>query len=207
MSNAKTPSIKGLASHLHTDETLLATVPAIWDGGSSRRSTPCDVIVTNQRLIGYYSVSIPRERLFLEDLPLSTITAVSLRQKSFAPIFRELQVNSSEGTVYIRAPRQKIETLYNELRSAIERYAPSTRLDDATTETSTQVSTSYGRQEIKAPFESSPLAITLLFVGGIALEIFGTLVWASQGSAAGLPLCIAGFVAVIMSFVVRRQRT
>src|SRR5579862_8892042 len=65
----------------------------------------------------------------------------------------------------------------------------------------------YGRQEIKAPFERSSLAITLLFVGGLVLEVFGGILWSvTQSASAGLPLFVAGFVAVIMAIIVRRQQ-
>ncbi len=184
----------------------MLTIPAIWDGGQGQRSMPCDVILTNQRLIGYVFVTFPRERLFLEALTLSTITNISLRQKRFEPIFRELLVNDGEHKVYIRAPRQKIEALYTALHSTIE---DSTSITAATFERSTTDSPApiYGRQDIRASFDNSPLAILLLFVGGLILEITGGSFWAmTQSSQIGLPLCIAGFVSVIIAIMVRRQR-
>src|SRR5438045_2387563 len=117
---------KGLRDHLQADEYPLLAIPAIWDAGKAQHSTACDIIITNQRLIGYYFVGFPRERLFFDALALSNITTVILRQKSFEPVFRELLVSDNQRTVYIRAPRQKIESLYSELRAALAEYAPGT---------------------------------------------------------------------------------
>src|SRR5690348_9063486 len=124
--------LKGLRNNLQTDEQPLFSVPAIWDGGQGQHSTPCDIVVTNQRVFGYYYVSFPRERLFLDALPLKSIRAVSLRQKSFEPLFRELLVSNSQRRIYIRAPRQKIESLNEALRSAIEQYADGGKLPPTT---------------------------------------------------------------------------
>src|SRR5713226_6932868 len=110
---------KVLRQHLLAGEAPLFTVPAIWDGGQASHSTACDVIVTNQRIFGYIYMTFPRERLFLDSLPLASIRAVSLREKSFEPLFRELLVRGEGRKVYIRAPRQKIESLQDALRSAI----------------------------------------------------------------------------------------
>lgn len=207
------PHLKGLRTHLQPDEIPLATVPAIWEGGQGQRSMPCDIVLTNQRLIGYVYVTFPRERLFLDALALVDITAVSIRHKSFEPIFRELMVSTAQRTVYIRAPRQKIETLYEALRSAIEEYAPKaeTAFDTEpaaeTEERPNRPAPVYERQEIRTPFERSSLAIILLFVGGIILEIFGVIVWAGTHSAStGLPLCVAGFAAVLTAILTRRRR-
>jgi hypothetical protein len=222
-------SIKGLRNHLQPDEQPLLTVPAIWDGSHTntegepiaQRPMPCDVIVTNQRLIGYVFTTFPRERLFLEQFSLPDIISVSLRQKSYEPLFRELRVRDMQHKVYIRAPRQKIENLYTALRTAIEQAHPTTDTafeGDASveptqstesTERTESVRTTpiYGRQEISTPFENSPLAITLLFVGGIVLEIGGVLLWsATRSAASGFPLCIAGFVSVLIAIFIRRQR-
>ena len=213
--------IKDLRNHLQSSEQPLLALPAIWDGGQEKKSTPCDVILTNQRLLGYYFVSFPRERLFLDSLPLTKIRSVAVRQKNFEPLFRELLISDEERKIYIRAPRQKIETLYTELRSAIETYAPVNKIaceESAQNENvekdtkSEQAATTlpaapvYGRQEIKTAFESSNIAIAILFVGGLVLEIGGALLWASVGQAIGLPLCIAGFVLVFAAIVQRRQR-
>ena len=203
--------LKGLRNHMQADEEPLFSVPAIWDGGQSQRSMACDVVLTNQRLFGYVFVSFPRERLFLDALQLNRIKAVSLRRKTFEPIFRELLVSEGQRKVYIRAPRQKIESLYEALRTAIAEYAPSAQvaIEDEFVSTSSQASPSpvYGRQEIRTSFERSPLAIILLFVGGLLLEILGAVVWvATQSAQTGLPPIIAGLVAVIMSILLRRSR-
>src|SRR5450631_2711080 len=172
---------KGLRNHLKPEEEPLLALPGIWDGGQEKRSTACDVILTNQRLLGYYSVSFPRERVFLDALTLTKIRNVAIREKNFEPLFRELLVSEGLRKVYIRAPRQKIETLYAELRSAIETYAP---INEAALEenaeheeieesaNSEQAATTlptapvYGRQEIKTSVESSNIAIVMLFMGG-----------------------------------------
>ncbi len=212
--------VKGLGNHLQPGEQPLLTLPAIWDGGHEKRSTACDLILTNQRLLGYYFVSFPRERLFLDALSLTKIRNVAVRQKNFEPLFRELLVSEGQRKVYIRAPRQKIETLYTELRSAIETYASGNEttfeqsaenenVEEGTeskqVETTHSVAPIYGRQEIKTAFESSNIAIVMLFVGGLVLEIGGALLWATVGQTIGLPLCIAGFVLVIAAILQRRQ--
>jgi hypothetical protein len=199
--------VKGLRNHLQPDEQPLLAIPAIWDNGREKRSTPCDVIITNQRLLGYYQVSFPRERLFLDVLTLASIRNVSLREKSYQPIFRELLVSDGQRKIYIRAPRQKIEQLYAELRSTIETYAQAStsKFEDETGQEETVPTPVFGRQEIRTQFESSNLAITILFAGGIVLEIGGVLLWSNVGQTIGLPLCIAGFVMVFAAIVQRRQ--
>jgi hypothetical protein len=202
--------LKGLRNHLQPDEEPLFSVPAIWDSGQEQRSKPCDVVLTNQRLFGYVYVTFPRERLFLDALSLTSIKAVTFRQKTFEPLFRELFISDGQHKVYIRAPRQKIESLYNALRSAIEHYAPHAQPALEYEEASQPVETTpaFGRQEIRATFERSLLAITLLFIGGLILEIGGIFLWAvTQSSQIGLPLIIAGFVAVFTAILVRRQRS
>ena len=201
--------LKGLSNHLQADEVPLFTVPAIWDSGQEHHSKPCDVVLTNQRLFGYVYVTFPRERLFLDTLSLTAIKSVTFRQKTFEPLFRELLISDGQRKVYIRAPRQKIESLYNALHSAIEHYAPHAQpvLDREEAIHTSETTPAFGRQEIRAPFERSPLAITLLFIGGLFLEISGIVLWAvTQSSQIGLPLIVAGFVAVITSILVRRQR-
>jgi hypothetical protein len=202
--------LKGLRSHLQIGEEPLFTVPAIWDSGREQRSMPCDIVLTNQRLFGYVYVTFPRERLFLDALSLTAIKAVTFRQKTFEPLFRELLVSDGQRKVYIRAPRQKIESLYDALRSTIAHYAPQaqTALEHAETSPTNETTPTFGRQEIRTPFERSPLAITLLFIGGLLLEIVGAALWAvTQSTQIGLPLIIAGFVAVITAILVRRQRS
>jgi hypothetical protein len=201
---------KGLRQHLQEGETPLFTMPAIWDGGQESHGTACDIIVTSQRVFGYIYTTFPRERLFLDALPLASIRAVTLREKSFEPLFRELLLSSSKRKIYIRAPRQKIESLQAALRSAMAQEntetPPGTDLVDTPSVTSAQAPV-YGKQDIRGTFERSPLAIVMLFVGGLALEILGAVLWiVSQSAQAGLPLCAAGFVAVVTSILVQRQR-
>src|SRR5260221_1539152 len=201
--------LKGLRTHMQADEVPFFTVPAIWDGGQGQRNMPCDLVLSNQCFLGYVYVSSPRERLFLSALALPTIQPVSWRPHTYEPVFRELLVSGGGRKIHIRAPRQKIESLYAALRSAIEQYAPNARPahDDEVTNNTQHPAPTYGRQEIRTSFERSPLAITLLFVGGLLLEIGGGVLWAAtQSPQTGLPLFIAGLVSVITAFLVRRQR-
>ena len=201
--------LKGLSNHLLPGEEPLFTVPAIWDSGQEQRSVPCDVVVTNQRIFGYYFVTFPRERLFLDALNLAEIKVVTFRQKTFEPVFRELLVSDGQHKVYIRAPRKKLERLYKALQSAIERYGAKIQpeVQNEETEPTNEATAAFGRQEIRTTFEHSPLAITMLFIGGLILEIGGVVLWTTTQSApTGLPLIVAGFVAVITAFLVRRHR-
>ncbi len=201
--------LKGLRNHLQPDEEPLFTVPAIWDSGQDQRSVPCDVVLTNKRLFGYVYVTFPRERLFLDALTLTAIKVVTFRQKTFEPVFRELLVSDGQHKVYIRAPRKKLERLYEALQSALERYGPNKQptLPNEETKPTNETTTAFGRQEIRNTFERSPLAITLLFIGGLILEIGGVVLWTTTKNApTGLPLIVAGFVAVITAILVRRQR-
>lgn len=202
---------KGLRQHLQENEAPLFTIPAIWDGGQQSHGAACDIIVTNQRVFGYIYTTFPRERLFLDALPLASIRAVTLREKSFEPLFRELLLSSSKRKIYIRAPRQKIESLQAALRAAMTQESAETQAgaDMVDTPSVTVAPTQapvYGKQDIRGTFERSPLAIVMLFVGGLALEILGALLWiVSQSAQAGLPLCVAGFVAVVTSILVQRR--
>lgn len=205
--------VKRLREHMQPGEEPLLAIPAIWDSGKQQHSTPCDVIVTNQRLLGYYSVIRPRPRLFLEELPLAEITAVSFRHKTYEPLFRELLVSMGQRKVYIRAPRRHIEALYTALRAANEQYVTSAQAtfeDVATNATPAAIptpTTVYGRQDIRTTFEHSPLAIVLLFGGGLVLEILGFALWvATQNLQTGLPLFVAGLVSVITATLLRRHR-
>ncbi|HYX51740.1 MAG TPA: hypothetical protein VE843_18470 [Ktedonobacteraceae bacterium] len=201
--------LKGLRTHLQPDEEPLFTMPAIWDSGQEERSVPCDAVLTNKRLFGYYYVTFPRERLFMDGLNLTEIKVVTFRQKTFEPVFRELLVSDGQHKVYIRAPRRKLERLYEALQSAIQRYGSNTQAAAQSEETkpTNETSAAFGRQEIRTAFERSPLAIILLFIGGLVLEIGGVVLWTTTQSApTGLPLIVAGFVAVITAFLVRRQR-
>ncbi len=204
---------KGLSQHLQADEWPLYTVPAIWDGGQSQHSNACDVIITNQRVFGYIYTRFPRERLFLDALPLDEIKAVTLRQKTHEPVFRELLISSGQRSVYVRAPRQKIERLYGALRSAIDQFVPGTLSspaepgqESAAPPSSAVFPPAFGKQEIRTSFERSPLAILLLFVGGLILEIGGALLWRlTQSFQTGFPLIVAGLVAVVAAILVLRQ--
>lgn len=203
---------KGLHLHLQENETPLFTMPAIWDGGQESHGTACDIIVTNHRVFGYIYTTFPRERLFLDALPLASIRAVTLREKSFEPLFREVLLSSSKRKIYIRAPRQKIESLQAALRAAMAQESAETQpgADMVDTPSATTAQTpvpAFGKQDVRDTFERSPLAIVMLFVGGLALEILGVVLWiVSQSAQAGLPLCAAGFVAVVTSILVQRQR-
>jgi len=91
----------------------------------------------------------------------------------------------------------------------MERYGPNkqTVLQSEDTKPINETNTTFGRQDIRTTFERSPLAITLLFIGGLILEIGGIILWSTTKSApTGFPLIVAGFVAVITAFLVRRQR-
>ncbi len=205
--------VKHLRDHMQPGEIPLLAVPAIWDSGQEQRSVLCEVIVTNLRSIGYYAVDFPRKRSFFEERSLSTITSVTLRHKTYEPLFRELMVRDGQSKLYVRAPRPKIEVLYATLRSAIDQYLPvaSTTFEDTAPEQekrSTLPQTSaFGRQDIRTSFSSSLLAIVILFVGGLALEVIAFVLWtATQSIQAGLPLFVAGLVAVITSIFLRRQR-
>ena len=203
--------VKGLRDQMQPGEEPLLAVPAIWDNGQEQHSTPCEVIVTNQRLLGYYSVNFPRKRLFLEELSLAALTTVSLRHKTYEPLFRELLVSEGRRKVYIRAPRRYIEALFAALRSATEQFVPAAQamFEDKPEENRAGPSPVpiYGRQDIRTSFDRSPLAITLLFVGGIVLEILGFALWgATQSAQAGIPLFVAGLVAVLTATFIKRQR-
>ncbi|MGZ3612242.1 MAG: hypothetical protein ACXWPS_24235 [Ktedonobacteraceae bacterium] len=201
--------LKGLRTHLQPDEEPLFTVPAIWDSGQEQRSVPCDVVVTSQRIFGYYFVTFPRERLFMDALNLTEIKVVTFRQKTFEPVFRELLVSDGQHKVYIRAPRKKLERLYEALKSAMEIYGPNIQpaIQSEEMKPTNETTAAFGRQEIRTTFERSSLAITLLFIGGLVLEIGGIVLWTTTQSApTGLPLIVAGFVAVITAILVRRRR-
>ncbi|QBD82019.1 hypothetical protein EPA93_40995 [Ktedonosporobacter rubrisoli] len=197
---------KELRQHLHPDEQPVFTIPAVWESDRQEGNTLCDVILTNQRLLGYYFVRFPRERLFFEELPLAAITSVSLRQETFKPAFRELLIASGQQRLSLRATPKKIEALYAALRPAIEQSVPLSENESAEAP-ATPPAPIYGHQDIQRPFESSTLAITILFIGGLGLEIIGLLLWtAAHNPQAGIGLCIAGLVAVITSILQARQR-
>ncbi|GCE13417.1 hypothetical protein KTT_32760 [Tengunoibacter tsumagoiensis] len=192
------------------------SLPAIWDSGRNQHSETCDVIVTDQRVLGYYYRNFPRERLFLDSIPLAGITSVTFREKEFSPVFRELLIANAERRVYIRAPKQKAQQLYATIRSAIESYtshtvppSPSSHKIEAEDagQSQTLVPPVYQRQTLRQQFENSPLAISILFTGGLFLEVLGAIVLATTRSApTGLPLIFAGLVAVTVAFLLRRQK-
>lgn len=207
--------LKGLRAQMREGEQPLFSIPAIWENATAKQSNACDLVLTNQRLFGYIYTTFPRERLFLDALELDQITAVTLLQKSFAGGFRELLVGDGTHKVYIRATRRKIEDAYAALQSALTEHAPNTRailakaaprVETASEEQSVQPAPVYSRQQVRQPLERSPLGITLLLVGGLLLEILGAIAWAITGSlATGLPLFLAGLVAVGVATLARRQ--
>jgi hypothetical protein len=208
------------------EEPLLA-VAGIWDSGKEDHSTPCEVIVTNQRLLGFYTSRISRtRRLFLEQIDLKAITAVSLRQKTYEPIFRELLVSEGKRKVYIRAPRRYIEALFTALRTTIEQFGDGAKATfedeqqhtltpdsspinrEATNRDAEGATPAYGRQDVRAAFDRSPLAILLLFIGGLIIEVVGFVLWGITGSLqVGIPLFAAGIFAVTTAIFLRRRRT
>ena len=206
-------NIKGLRTHLQEGEEPVFAIPAIWDAGQGRTSTPCDVIVTNQRLIGFYMRSFPREHVFLDALNLRELVNVTWRQKSYEPVFREILVSDGRRNVYIRAPKRKCEALYAALREETEKISGKVPVENATTTTAEELEvtttprTAYGRQDIRTAFDTSILAVLILFVGGMLLEVIGILLWIyTQNRQIGLPLAVAGFAAVIAAILIRLQK-
>lgn len=209
---------KGLRTQMRADEHPLFTVPAIWDNATEKQSNACDLVLTNQRLFGYIHVSVPRERTFLDALELAQIKKVSLRQKTFEAVFRELFVSDGEKKIYIRAPRKKIENMYKALRAAIAEYVPAAQAalvaDEPTSGQEDQTEEHdkspnalvYSRQRVQQSLERSPMGITLLLTGGLLLEIVGVIVWVATASLqTGLPLFGAGLLAVLVAILARRQ--
>jgi hypothetical protein len=115
---------KGLRAQMREGEQPLFSAPAIWENATDRQTNACDLVLTNQRLFGFFYKTFPRERLFLDALELSAITAVSIRRKSFEALFRELLVADNQKRIYIRATGTRIEETYTALRKAIAAYAP-----------------------------------------------------------------------------------
>jgi|GEM_PF-556087 len=217
--------LKGLQAQMREGEQPLFTIPAIWENAVEHESNACDLVLTNQRLFGYIYTTFPREHLFLDALELHEITTVSIREKNFETLFRELLVSAGHKRVYIRATRKKIEEAAAALRSALAEYAPATHAaleaktgKPGTTDTldgqgntaneieKESTTPTYSREQVRQPFNRSPLGITLLLVGGLVLEVLGILAWAATGDAqTGLPLCFAGIVAVVVATLTRRQ--
>jgi hypothetical protein len=203
---------KGLSQQLQVGEEPVFSMPAIWDSDNYSHGEACEVILTNERLIGFYFKSFPREKLFLDALNLSAITHVTLRQKTYA-LFRELMVSEGTHKVAIRIPRQKSEALYAALRTATSAPHDSDEQEviveapEVLTPADTLSAPVYGREDIRVAFDTSPLAIVVLFVGGIALEIVGAILWSlTQSSQIGLPLCVAGCISVGIAILQARQR-
>lgn len=218
--------LKGLQAQMREDEQPLFSTPAIWENATKHESHACDLVLTNQRVFGYIYTTFPREHLFLDALELNEITAISIREKNFEALFRELFISDGQQRVYIRATRKKIEETAAALRAALAEHAPATRAaldtndkkleetglaasqESKSTDTaeSQHAAPTYSRQRVQQPLNRSPFGITLLLVGGLLLEVLGALAWAVTGSAqTGLPLCFAGIVAVIVATLTRRQ--
>lgn len=208
---------KGLSGYLEEGEEPVLVLPAIWDNGESSHSTPCDIVLTNRRVIGFYYKSFPRERVFIDSLRLAALSNVTWREKSYEPVFREILISDGRRKVYVRTARQKSEELYAALRtatgndSADQQEVSENREEGARTQASSQTAGSshaiYGKQDVKRAFDTSTLAILLLFVGGIVLEVIGAILWVTTGSAqTGVPLLVAGFLAVLAAILVRRQQ-
>ncbi len=206
--------IKGLRGYLEEGEEPVLALPGIWDNGESSHSTACDIIVTNRRVIGFYYRSFPRERVFIDSLKLAELNNVTWREKSYEPVFREILLSDGKRKVYVRTARQKSEELYAALRTTtdttiVDQQASEAHNDEAANkvELAQSSNTTYDRQDIKRTFDNSTLAVLLLFVGGIILEIIGVILWIVTRSApTGTPLFIAGFLAVFVAILVRRQQ-
>src|SRR5579883_3339185 len=99
--------LKGLRAQMREGEQPLFSIPAIWENASDHQSNACDLVLTNQRLFGYIYTTFPRERLFLDAVELAAITTVSIRQKSFEALFRELLISDPHKRIYIRATSKK----------------------------------------------------------------------------------------------------
>lgn len=201
--------LKGLSAQMREGEQPLFSIPAIWENATEKQSNACDLVLTNQRLFGYIYTTFPRERLFLDALELDKVTTVSLLQKSFAGGFRELLVRDRTQKIYIRATRKKIEDTYAALQSTLAEHAPAAHatLDKPTLNgEAAHPALVYSRQQVRQPLERSPLGITLLLVGGLLIEILGAIAWVVTGSlATGLPLFLAGLIAVGVATMARRQ--
>jgi hypothetical protein len=200
--------LKGLRDHLQEDEQPIINIPGIWDDSQQNRSTACDIVLTNQRLLGYYKVSFPREHLFFDALPLSSIRTVIPQQKK-DPVFRELMVSTNNRKVYIRSSRQKIEALNTALQSTIELNVSNANAKFEPTGAEQQETQSPTQEwsEVRMPMPDSPLNITLLFTGGIFLEVLGALLWSgTHCTQIGAPLVIAGFVSWLAAMFLHKKR-
>lgn len=222
--NVITARVKGLQAYLQPEELPCFSQPAIWVGGTNKPNETCEVVITNKRVIGFYYRSFPREKVFLDTVDLASINRVTFLQKSYEPIFRDIVIKAGSRTISLRTPGQKAEALFNALQEA----APSSQIstteeaietvasannsvtpepEPAHISSTNMTNTTYERQTTRNPFSASAITIILLFIGGIILEIVGAIVWAGTASApTGLPLCIAGFIAVVAAILQTRQR-
>ena len=116
--------LKGLRARMREGEQPLFSIPVIWENATDHQSNACDLVLTNQRIFGYIYTTFPRERLFLDALELDAITTVSIRQKNFEALFRELLISDKQKRIYIRATGKKIEETYTALRGAIAEHTP-----------------------------------------------------------------------------------
>jgi hypothetical protein len=197
-----------LQAHLEPNEQLLESQPAIWTWQHPQEGSgvACDVIVTTLRLLGYYHLRFPRERLFLEAIPLAEISAVALRKRSGEPLFQELQISQGERQLRIRAPGRRIEALYAALESAVR----SARLDPAAELPAAlhplRRPPAFERQALRGDFERSAVGIALLFAVGLLLEIGAAALWvAGVGLAISLPPFCAGLIAVLTALLLYRE--
>lgn len=207
--------LKGLRAQMRESEQPLFSIPAIWDNATEKQSNACDLVLTNQRLFGYIYTTFPHERLFLDTLELTQIKRVSLRQKSFDAVFRELLVSDGTKHIYIRATRKKIEDTSAALHAVLSEHAPATHaaLDTDVQdeqpdqpEESAPPAPTFSQQKIQRRMGRSPIGITLFLVGGLLLEVLGVIIWSSTESVqTGLPLFFAGIVVVLAAIFARRQ--
>ncbi|GER83199.1 hypothetical protein KTAU_18360 [Thermogemmatispora aurantia] len=209
---------RGLQAHLQPDEELLGSRPVIWSSQQHGR-VACDVILTNRRLLGYYQVRFPRPRLFLEAIPLTEITAITLRMPQSRVLLYELLISFGEGSVLLRAPQRTIDYLYDTLRHlsegsrqepgpmAAEQEPSPTRAASSQQEPSCGQSPHFARRQLAGTAERSPTAIAAIFACGLILEIIAVYLWLTTGSlATSLPPFGAGLLAVLTAILVYRQR-
>ncbi|MBX5458126.1 MAG: hypothetical protein IRZ31_14620 [Thermogemmatispora sp.] len=209
---------RGLQAHLQPGEEPLESRPVIWNSQQHGR-VACDAILTNRRLLGYYQVRFPRPRLFLEAIPLTEITAITLRIPQSRPLLHELLISSGEGSVLLRAPRRTIDYLYDSLRRLSEEsrqgpgpiateQEPSPILASSNQEEAARAQPPhFARQQLAGTAERSPTAIAAIFACGLILEIIAVYLWLTTGSlATSLPPFGAGLLAVLTAILVYRQR-
>ncbi len=194
-------SLRGIDPYIHLNEAALLTIPAIWDNGQSQKSRPCEIVLTDQRLLGFFR---SRRETSVEEFALEAIQTVTFREKQYEPIFRELLVSDGVRRVFIRAPKKKLEELYIRLQATL-------KLQTSTGEavTASKSSPTFERENLStASYESSSAGLTMLLGLGIAMECLSLfLCTAAQNLQAAAPLFIVGFMAVCLAFIIRRRRT